>query len=121
MVDVGKKLWGFCHTLRHEGISYTRYIEQITCLLFIKMAAERGKVDLSEITYEELGEERTLDCSWRALAAKSGTELIEHYGATLRALGKQQGILGQIFAGFVKLVQLFEDWREKLGDTTEKK
>jgi len=99
MVDVGKKLWGFCHTLRHEGISYTRYIEQITCLLFIKMAAERDIVDLTNMQYEELGEQRTLDCSWRALAAKSGTELLEHYEATLRALGKQPGILGDIFAG----------------------
>ena len=98
-MDVGKKLWGFCHTLRHEGISYTRYIEQITCLLFIKMADERDIVDLSSITYEELGEERTLDCSWRALAGKSGTELLEHYEASLRALGKQPGILGDIFAG----------------------
>ena len=59
MVDVGKKLWGFCHTLRHEGISYTRYIEQITCLLFIKMADERGIRTLETITYEELGETRT--------------------------------------------------------------
>lgn len=98
-MDVGKKLWGFCHTLRHEGISYTRYIEQITCLLFIKMAAERDIVDLTNMQYEELGEQRTLDCSWRALASKSGTELLEHYEATLRALGKQSGILGDIFAG----------------------
>ncbi len=99
MVDVGKKLWGFCHTLRHEGISYTRYIEQITCLLFIKMAHERGIRDLSKIKYEELGETRVLDCSWRAVAAKSGTELLDHYDAVLRALGKQTGILGDIFAG----------------------
>lgn len=99
MIDIGKKLWGFCHTLKHEGISHTRYLEQITCLLFIKMADERDIRDLSTITYEERGETRTLDCSWRALAAKSGTELLEHYEATLRALGKQTGILGDIFAG----------------------
>jgi len=99
MVDVGKKLWGFCHTLRHEGISYTRYIEQITCLLFIKMADERGIKNLRAIKYEELGEKRVLDCSWRALVAQSGTPLLEYYDRMLRALGKQPGILGDIFAG----------------------
>ncbi len=29
-VDVVQKLWGFCHTLRHDGIDYGDYIEQIT-------------------------------------------------------------------------------------------
>jgi type I restriction enzyme M protein len=38
MTDIVQKLWGFCHTLRHDGIDY---IEQITYLLFIKMADER--------------------------------------------------------------------------------
>lgn len=42
MSDIVQKLWGFCHTLRHEGIDYGDYIEQITYLLFLKMADERG-------------------------------------------------------------------------------
>ena len=46
MSDVVQKLWGFCHTLRHDGIDYGDYIEQITYLLFLKMADERG-LDLS--------------------------------------------------------------------------
>ncbi len=29
MSDVVQKLWGFCHTLRHDGIDYGDYIEQI--------------------------------------------------------------------------------------------
>jgi type I restriction-modification system DNA methylase subunit len=41
MTDVVQKLWGFCHTLRHDGIDYGDYIEQITYLLFLKMADER--------------------------------------------------------------------------------
>ncbi len=41
MSDVVQKLWGFCHTLRHDGIDYGDYIEQITFLLFLKMADER--------------------------------------------------------------------------------
>ena len=35
MSDVVQKLWGFCHTLRHDGIDYGDYIEQITFLLFL--------------------------------------------------------------------------------------
>jgi len=37
MIDVVQKLWGFCHTLRHDGIGYTEYIEQLTFMLFLKM------------------------------------------------------------------------------------
>ena len=42
MSDVVNKLWGFCHTLRHDGIDYGDYIEQLTYLLFLKLADEKG-------------------------------------------------------------------------------
>lgn len=86
MSDIVQKLWGFCHTLRHEGIDYGDYIEQITYLLFLKMADERGIV-LPE------------KCDWQSLKKQSGTELTEHYTDTLRRLGKENGLLGDIFAG----------------------
>ena len=47
MTDVVAKLWGFCHTLRHDGVDYGDYIEQLTYLLFLKMADERG-IELPE-------------------------------------------------------------------------
>ena len=50
MSDIVQKLWGFCHTLRHDGIDYGDYIEQLTYLLFLKMADERG-IDLSRAKY----------------------------------------------------------------------
>lgn len=52
MTDIVNKLWGFCHTLRHDGIDYGDYIEQLTYLLFLKMSDEKG-IDLSGIEYEE--------------------------------------------------------------------
>ena len=61
MTDVVQKLWGFCHTLRHDGIDYGDYIEQITYLLFLKMADERG-LDLSR-TRGAAGD-HWIDCSW---------------------------------------------------------
>jgi type I restriction enzyme M protein len=51
MTDVAGKLWGFCHVLRHDGIDYGDYVEQLTYLLFLKMADERG-IELP--TYDEV-------------------------------------------------------------------
>lgn len=86
MTDVVGKLWGFCHTLRHDGIDYGDYIEQLTYLLFLKMADERG-VDLPEGT------------DWPYLRKQSGTDLADTYVDALRELGRQPGILGDIYAG----------------------
>ena len=97
MSDVVNKLWGFCHTLRHDGVDYGDYIEQITYLLFLKMAEERG----AEIPKEY---------AWSVLREKSGTELTDFYADTLRGLGKQSGVLGDIYGGamsrFANLVNL---------------
>ncbi len=106
MTDVVQKLWGFCHTLRHDGIDYGDYIEQITYLLFLKMADERA-VELPD------------ECDWQSLKALSGTDLTDGYPQMLRTLGKQSGILGDIFAGaqsrftnpvnLKKLINLIDD------------
>jgi type I restriction enzyme M protein len=71
--DIVQKLWGFCHTRRHDGVDYADYIEQLTSLLFLKMADERGaKVPK--------------DCDWESLKPKSGTQLTDHYADILRKL-----------------------------------
>jgi type I restriction enzyme M protein len=99
MSDIVQKLWGFCHTLRHDGIDYGDYIEQLTYLLFLKMADERA-IDLSALTIRtEKGKEIEIDCSWPTLVGKSGTAVTHHYEDILRALGQQRGLLGDIFAG----------------------
>ncbi len=85
MSDIVNKLWGFCHSLRHDGIDYGDYIEQITYLLFLKMADERS-VPLPE------------GCDWKSLIALSGTDLTDHYSDVLRKLSRQPGLLGDIFA-----------------------
>jgi type I restriction enzyme M protein len=84
--DVVNRLWGFCHTLRHDGIDYGDYIEQITYLLFLKMAEERG-ISLPP------------DTEWDSLRQRSGTDLLDHYVGVLRALGREPGLLGDIFSG----------------------
>src|SRR5258708_27968431 len=84
MSDVVQTLWGFCHKLRHDGIDYGDYIEQITYLLFLKMADERA------VVLPPRGD-------WPALRDRNGTELIDHYTDTLRTLGRTPGMLGDIF------------------------
>lgn len=97
MSDVVNKLWGFCHTLRHDGIDYGDYIEQLTYLLFLKMADER-EIDLSSMQIEtETGKKMKVDCSWRTLAEMSGTSQLDHFSDVLRVLGRQSGILGDVF------------------------
>ena len=86
MTDVVGKLWGFCNTLRHDGVDYGDYIEQLTYLLFIKMADERG-LALPE------------DTDWPYLRKQSGTSLLDAYVEALRTLGRQHGMLGDIFSG----------------------
>ena len=84
MSDIVNKLWGFCHTLRHDGVDYGDYIEQLTYLLFLKMADERG-LELPPQT------------DWATLKSKSGVELTDYYTDTLRTLRGQKGLLGDIF------------------------
>ncbi len=85
MSDIVNKLWGMCHTLRHDGIDYGDYIEQLTYLLFIKMADEKN-VGLPK------------NCDWDTLKSKSGTELTDHYLMVLQKLRDAKGLLGDIFA-----------------------
>jgi len=101
MTDIVTKLWGFCHTLRHDGIDYGDYIEQLTYLLFLKMADER-RIDLSHTEVKNgRGKVIDVDCSWPGLEVKSGSDLTDHYVDVLRALGQQHGLLGDIFAGAI--------------------
>src|SRR5437899_6771559 len=95
MSDAGRlvqKLWSFCNVLRDDGLSYLEYIEQLTYLLFIKMAEERSQI---------LGEEQAIPVGyrWSDLASPliEGERLEAHYRETLRHLGVQKGLLGLIF------------------------
>src|SRR4030066_1235749 len=81
---VVNKLWGFCHILRHDGMDYGDYVEQLTFLLFLKMAEEKKVVIPKEY-------------SWAVLKTKSGTDLTDFYSDLLRGMAKQEGLLGAIF------------------------
>jgi type I restriction enzyme M protein len=90
--DVVQKLWSYCNILRDDGLSYPDYVEQLTYLLFLKMADEQAIPGSSNKALLPKG------LNWRSLSAKRGAELAAHYSDLLAQLGKQPGMLGTIFA-----------------------
>ena len=85
------KVWSFCDVLRDAGVSYGDYLEQLTYLIFLKMADEYARPPYN----------RPLDIpdtySWQSLRSKKGAALESHYVQLLRELGHKPGMLGQIF------------------------
>jgi len=89
--NIVNKVWAFCQTLRDDGVGYGDYLEQLTYLLFLKMADEYTKPPHSrEMPIPQ-------EYAWETLINKSGAELETHYNILLRELGKDKGVLGQIF------------------------
>jgi len=86
-----QKLWDYCNLLRDDGLSYGDYVEQLTYLLFLKMAHERTEPPRSEPSRLPDGYD------WPSLTSRSGPELETQYNALLRELGRQPGLLGLIF------------------------
>lgn len=86
-----QRLWNYCNVLRDDGVSYGDYVEQLTYLLFLKMADERTKPPLNEPSAIPQG----LD--WQSLLDRDGDALEVHYRHILESLGKQAGMLGVVF------------------------
>ncbi|HEV2548642.1 MAG TPA: class I SAM-dependent DNA methyltransferase [Stellaceae bacterium] len=111
------KVWNYAHVLRDAGVSYGDYIEQITCLLFLKMDEERS---------ENLGHPSIVpkEHRWDKLRHLKGEALATAYAEALAALGRKDGLLGAIYqkarntiedpAKLQKIVQLIDD-EEWLG------
>jgi type I restriction enzyme M protein len=89
--QIVSKAWNFAHVLRDDGLSYMAYTEQITFLLFLKMADEltRPPHDRPPIVPPEFG--------WAELLKREGDKLETHYRHTLEELGRRPGMLGEIF------------------------
>ncbi|OPH34268.1 HsdM family class I SAM-dependent methyltransferase [Moraxella atlantae] len=85
------KVWNFCHMLRDDGVSYGDYLEQITYLIFLKMAHEYSQ----PLYKKDIG--IPTEYNWQSLTSKTGSELEAHYLTLLRNLSKKSGLLGQIF------------------------
>jgi len=81
-----QKLWNYCNILRDDGLSYGDYVEQLTFLLFLKMADEQSRPPFNKPSPIPKGKD------WPSLLAKDGDELEAHYRHTLEELGKRSDL-----------------------------
>ncbi len=89
--SIVSRVWSFCTTLRDDGVGYGDYLEQLTYLIFLKMADEYGRPPYNR----KIGIPAGLD--WGSLKGARGAALEVHYVTVLRDLGNKPGLLGQIF------------------------
>ena len=86
-----QKLWNFCNVLRDDGVSYGDYVEQLTYLLFLKLADEQTKPPHNKPATIPA------NLDWESLLKENGRELENQYTKILRELSNEAGLLGVIF------------------------
>jgi type I restriction enzyme M protein len=86
-----QRLWSYCNVLRDDGLSYGDYLEQLTYLVFLKMADEQTRPPFARPAFVPDG----LD--WQSLLARDGDALEVHYRHVLTELGRRPGMLGIVF------------------------
>lgn len=86
-----QKLWSYCNILRDDGLSYGDYVEQLTFLLFLKMADEKTRAPFCQKPIIDA------QWSWPRLLELDADPLENHYRHTLENLGKAEGVIGVIF------------------------
>ncbi len=86
-----QKLWNYCNVLLQAGLHYSDYTEQLTFLLFLKMADEQSRAPFNKPSPIPKG------FGWDVLIKLDGDDLETHYRHTLEELGKRPGMLGIIF------------------------
>ena len=86
-----QKLWNYCNVLRDDGLSYGDYVEQLTYLLFLKMAHEQTQPPWRRPLVVPAGYD------WPSLIRLDGDELEAQYRHTLEHLATRPGMLGLIF------------------------
>ena len=100
--EIGNRVWNYAHVLKDDGVGYNDYLEQITYLVFLKMADER----------ESAGQQVRIPAkySWARLRKLDGDDLEVQYRHTLESLGKQGGMLGNIFRKAQNKVDAGHPW-----------
>jgi type I restriction enzyme M protein len=96
MIDasqIGKRAWSYAGVLQQAGLSCVEYVEQLTMLLFLKMADQLTDPPHSKppIVPPNLG--------WKALLNLDGAALEKQYSDSIEKLALKPGMLGVIFKG----------------------
>lgn len=71
-----QKIWGLCHILRGDGVSYHEYVSELTYLLFLKIAKENQSEENLPDGYR-----------WDDLVDYQGDDLLSFYREMLTYLG----------------------------------
>lgn len=89
--NIVQRFWNFCNILRDDGVSYSDYVEQLTYLLFLKLADEQTNPPFNKPPIMPNG----LD--WQSLLSEQDSKLETKYQHILNTLGKEPGMLRVIF------------------------
>lgn len=101
-MEISNKLWGLCNTLRHDGVDSSDYVEQLTYLLFLKLA-ENNDIKVPK------------DCRWNTFKEQPNENLLNHIESVFSKLQKQNNILGDIFAEPISRVRKPESLRKLIN------
>ncbi|MBT8223955.1 MAG: type I restriction-modification system subunit M [Dactylosporangium sp.] len=89
------KLWNYCNVLRDNGLSTIEYVEQLSYLLFLKVADENASDPFTE---QDAKIVVPVEYDWQSLVQLKGIELEVHYRKILSELARNPGTtLGTIF------------------------
>ncbi len=108
------KLWNYCNILRDDGLSYGDYVEQLTFLLFLKMAHERTQPPYNQPSAVPE------DYSWPTLVELDGIPHEHHYRRTLETLGKEPGMLRTILRKALNKIQDPAKLKRLIADLIDK-
>ncbi|MFE5109431.1 N-6 DNA methylase [Streptomyces sp. NPDC056663] len=88
--DLAKVLWSLADVLREDGLSGTEYVEQLTCLIVLKLAQEQSLRPLNPV--DVIGYD-----AWGTLQASDGENLLLRYEQALDHLARRPGTLCLLF------------------------
>jgi type I restriction enzyme M protein len=112
--QVVQRLWRYCKELLDVGLSYGDYTEQLTVLLFLKMAHEQTQEPWKKPSPIPAG------FDWPSLLKRDGDELEAHYRRVLETLGKKPGMIGIVFRKVTNKIQDPAMLRRIIADLIDK-
>lgn len=117
--EISNRVWSLSHVLRDDGIVFHKYLSELTYLLFLKIADEKG-----------ISSSLPKGCDWATLAKHPTKSIVGRYRKMLTSLGEDSDdlIVREIF-GFPTTVFSHDenlkkvvteiasiDWRQASGD-----